>query len=754
MKVDCALLLLAALDIVLGHAVNQTGTLPIAKAPLPAGSGSPLKARNEPLYPAHNSTEPPCPTGTTSPMRWIRRHLALGSVTPEYRQGSSPTAPPAPAGTGSYGGPFRFVRSLGKQGSKEKRNEAYYAASNSSTPCPTGTSTPNRYGKRALVPLHPRHNLTVPDGPTGTGHRAVQRSHVPDSFENSTVPVHQISDGQIQAAKMTVVPVSQKSDGQIEGPTSSTSSATLVPTGIRSSSHSSSIPISAESHGHQIYPPYPTVNSTSVHPYSSKAVPTGGFTSYHTPKAPGSSMTYSNNTSSATSPEVTSTEAHHMSTGGATEHSAVPLTTGGNGAVRVSQPIVSTAVASVVSQISDGQVQAPATLSSVTITLPSYAAKATSIVVPASVATSISSIATASGYSVAQSIASTAMASLISQIEDGQVQAPATKGSPVSQITDGQVQIGATTHAATSVKASTTTEVHSGSAVSQITDGQIQAPGTSLVGTPIKASSTSIAHGVSQMTDGQVQAPATKSLASPVSQISDGQVQAPTSKETATPVSQISDSKVQAPKSVTTAALVSQKSDGQVQAPTSKASATPASQISDGQVQAPPTSKTAAATPVSQISDGQVQAPPTSKTTVASVSEKTDGQVEAPTGSTSTASSPVSQVSDGQLQVPPSSGPSPATPTPSVETTTLPAPPAPPAQVYTETQTSWYGYPETPSPTAQPSSSSTTDTTAPTVPPGIASEPMRGEAGKTKNGEGKGQAMFALVVMGAYLVMT
>ncbi|KAL9578053.1 MAG: hypothetical protein Q9212_005967 [Teloschistes hypoglaucus] len=702
MKIDCALLLLAALDAVHGH---------VGKAPLPSGSGNPIEARNEPLYPANNSTAPPCPTDTSSPLRWIRRHLPSGSVTPEYRQASNPTAPPTSTGTGSYGNPFRLVPSLGKRSDKERRNDPYYAASNSSTPCPTGTSTPTYNAKRAFVTLHPRY-----------------------SFQKLNLPVNQISDGQIQATVATVVPVSQKSDGQIEGPTSSPSSAILVPTGIRPSSHV-----------YPTYPPYPILNSTSGHPHDSEPTPTAGFTSYHTSKGPGSA----NSTIAASS--------------------TLPLITGRQGAVRMSQSIASLAMAPLVSQISDGQIQVSATVGSATIKVP-YSTGSTTLVVPTPVACSISSIASVSGYSVAHSIASTAMASLVSQISDGQVQAPPNTGSvtiTLPSYTAKAISIVVPAAVAPSISsiasfsgynvAQSIASTAMASLVSQIADGQVQAsvtkaspaPGTSLVGTPLKASSTSVAHAASQLTDGQVQAPTSKSLASPVTQISDGQIQAPTSKETAHPVTQIS--------------------DGQVQAPKSKASATPVSQISDGQIQARPTTKTIVATtttiPISQISDGQIQAPPTSKTTVASVSEKADGQVEAPTGSTSTASSPVSQIPDDQLQLPPSSAPAPspsptpATPTPapapapSVETTTLPAPPAPPAQVYTETQTSWYGYPEAPSSTAQSSSSSMTDSTAPTVPPGIASEPMRGEAGKGKNGEGKGQAMFALVVMGVYLTM-
>ncbi|GAB7348851.1 hypothetical protein MBLNU459_g7556t1 [Dothideomycetes sp. NU459] len=89
-----------------------------------------------------------------------------------------------------------------------------------------------------------------------------------------------------------------------------------------------------------------------------------------------------------------------------------------------------------------------------------------------------------------------------------------TYASPIiSQISDGQVQAPTKT------------------AVSQISDGQLQAP-------------TAIA--VSQISDGQLQAP-TKTA---VSQISDGQLQAPT----ATAVSQISDGQVQAPAAATATA--------------------------------------------------------------------------------------------------------------------------------------------------------------------------------------------------------
>ncbi|KAI4100967.1 MAG: hypothetical protein LQ339_005288 [Xanthoria mediterranea] len=98
---------------------------------------------------------------------------------------------------------------------------------------------------------------------------------------------------------------------------------------------------------------------------------------------------------------------------------------------------------------------------------------------------------------------------VVSQITDGQIQAPTSSaGSPVSQISDGQIQ--APTSSA-------------GSPVSQISDGQIQAPTSVAVG------------GVSQISDGQVQAPTSVAVGG-ASQISDGQVQVPTGASGVAPV--------------------------------------------------------------------------------------------------------------------------------------------------------------------------------------------------------------------------
>lgn len=115
---------------------------------------------------------------------------------------------------------------------------------------------------------------------------------------------------------------------------------------------------------------------------------------------------------------------------------------------------------------------------------------------------------------LAVAVAAQSPSSAVSQLSDGQPQAPTKATSAVSQITDGQVQ--APTRAS--------------SAVSQITDGQVQVP-------------TKVSSAVSQITDGQVQAP-TK-VSSAVSQITDGQVQVPTKVSSA--ISQITDGQVQVP---------------------------------------------------------------------------------------------------------------------------------------------------------------------------------------------------------------
>jgi hypothetical protein len=114
----------------------------------------------------------------------------------------------------------------------------------------------------------------------------------------------------------------------------------------------------------------------------------------------------------------------------------------------------------------------------------------------------------------------TTTAQAVSQIGDGQIQATtkttstlaASTAQAVSQIGDGQIQA--------------TTSTSTAQAVSQIGDGQIQATTTT------KASS-STASAASQISDGQVQASSSQTTKSGASQISDGQVQQSSSSSSA-----------------------------------------------------------------------------------------------------------------------------------------------------------------------------------------------------------------------------
>ncbi len=119
--------------------------------------------------------------------------------------------------------------------------------------------------------------------------------------------------------------------------------------------------------------------------------------------------------------------------------------------------------------------------------------------------------------------ATTVLPPAVSQITDGQAQAKSAV--PVSEYTDGQPQV---------VTASPKPPV------TQISDGQVQAPTSAATAKP-----------VTQISDGQVQAPTATATGVPVSQISSGQVHATTAapKPTTTPaavVTQISDGQIQA----------------------------------------------------------------------------------------------------------------------------------------------------------------------------------------------------------------
>ena len=146
---------------------------------------------------------------------------------------------------------------------------------------------------------------------------------------------------------------------------------------------------------------------------------------------------------------------------------------------------------------------------------------------------------------------------VISQIGDGQAQAPTATKAVISQITDGQAQAPKGTKAA----------------ISQITDGQIQAPhGTTSGKAVTETVNVDITTTVTGTTKTIInQAPAPMATKAAVSQITDGQIQGA---KTVAAVSQITDGQIQvptkAPVPITTGA-VSQINDGQIQAPTKAA---------------------------------------------------------------------------------------------------------------------------------------------------------------------------------------
>ncbi|KAL8927357.1 MAG: hypothetical protein Q9172_001436 [Xanthocarpia lactea] len=492
-----------------------------------------------------------------------------------------------------------------------------------------------------------------------------------------------------------------------------------------------------------------TVTSASSH------VSPPSSTSVHLPKLPGQSFSYTNSSKPATSPAAGSTGSYITSSGRLYSHSSVLLRTGGH---------------NVTTSTKDA--------SATTITLPIILTTSSTVVCPSAVAASVAHVASISGFSAAQSVAASAMstlratASIVSQLSDGQIQAPASKGVSVSQISVGQFQApgNTTIHAATpkssiqptvsqisdgqvqvppasngvvisqSTKGVPASISTAGNVASQISDGQVQAPPTSngvvisqsTKGVP--ASISTAGNVASQISDGQVQVPSSGPTLAPAGQISDGQIQVPTSQ----PVSQISDDQVQEATLESPAPTpISQISDGQVQVPTSQ----PVSQISDGQVQAA-TLESPAPTPISQISDDQVQVQ-----TSQPVSQISDDQVQAATLE-SPAPTPISQISDGQVQAPTIAAPAAletpvASPAP-IQTVTEPAPPP---QVYTETQTSYPYVP--PSPSSSSSSSSTlTDTTAPTVPPGtVVERPQKGEAAGRFESKTSGSSLALVMVI-------
>jgi hypothetical protein len=248
----------------------------------------------------------------------------------------------------------------------------------------------------------------------------------------------------------------------------------------------------------------------------------------------------------------------------------------------------------------------------------------------------------------------------VTQIADGQIQAPANYNlaayeNNFNQIADGQIQAPADYNNYNLAAADYDLNLAGG--VTQIADGQIQAPNqlNSYAAAPAcGAENLNLAavpeYGVTQIADGQIQAPASYNRAAyenNVNQIADGQIQAPADYNNynlaaadydlnlAGGVTQIADGQIQAPNQLNSYAAapacgaenlnlaavpeygVTQIADGQIQAPASynrAAYENNVNQIADGQIQTPASYNRAAyESNVNQIADGQIQAPALNK---------------------------------------------------------------------------------------------------------------------------------------------
>ena len=146
----------------------------------------------------------------------------------------------------------------------------------------------------------------------------------------------------------------------------------------------------------------------------------------------------------------------------------------------------------------------------------------------------------------------------VTVLPDGQPNAPGTTATarPVTVLPDGQPNAPAGTPTAAAVRTVTVTrDLCVAQPMSQIADGQVQAP--------MRATTTArTATPVSQIGDGQIQQ---TRAATPVSQIGDGQIQQTATRGTATPVSQIGDGQIQQTSRAAAGTPVTQIGDGQIQ---------------------------------------------------------------------------------------------------------------------------------------------------------------------------------------------
>ncbi|KAI4277588.1 MAG: hypothetical protein LQ337_001661 [Flavoplaca oasis] len=394
-----------------GHALNNPGSYHSDKAALATGTGSPLRARNYPLYSIINSTEPPCPTGTTAPLRWVRRQIPLGTAASAASSSQSSPMPVLPTPTSNIN---RRSRLLGFF------NKATLA-------------------RRNHVPLYPIQNSSTPVGPTGTGSNTAYTVASHGGSYPLPTPVAQIGDGQVQASASPIkrsqhpkappypVPNSTHIASTAAGPTSlhiiSSERATTITLPVTSTISStvvcpradaSSVSHVANLSGFSAAQSVASVAMSTLQIFASQ-IDDGQI------QVPTSVMTHAESTASP----VSQISDGQIQVPLASTESVVRQSTKG-------VPVMASAstASQVVSQISDGQIQVPTSqpTSSAAIQVPtSQPSSSAAIQVPTSQPTSSAAIQ----VPTSQPTSSAA----ISQISDGQIQVPTSQSSanPVSQ---------------------------------------------------------------------------------------------------------------------------------------------------------------------------------------------------------------------------------------------------------------------------------------------------------------------------------
>ena len=165
-----------------GHALNYPASYHSDRAALATVTGSPLRARNYPSYFLNNSTEPPCPTGTIAPLRWVRRQVPLGTATSAASSSQSSPMPMLPTPPSNIN---RRSRLLGFF------NKAALA-------------------RRNHVPLFPLQNSSMPVGPTGTGSSTAYTIASHGGSYPLPTPVAQIGDGGVELTARRIICISAR----------------------------------------------------------------------------------------------------------------------------------------------------------------------------------------------------------------------------------------------------------------------------------------------------------------------------------------------------------------------------------------------------------------------------------------------------------------------------------------------------------------------------------------------------------------